>query len=107
MTTAIASVLREAGAAPEDVSLALAANASHLGSINENVEWTSEKNACRLKLIDKAIQQTITSEEARELRQLTEQMRAYCDREEMVPLEGGRRLHRRLLEMGDVEGPPS
>ena len=63
--------------------------------------WSSQKNARRLALIDKKIQQTITPKEAIELLRLTKQMRVHCDSEEMVPLEGARRLHRRLLDMDE------
>jgi hypothetical protein len=69
--------------------------------------WTREKNVRRLSLIDKQIQRTISPQEAIELLWLTQQMRADCDREEMVPLKGARELHRRLLDMADSKGASS
>ncbi len=58
--------------------------------------WSAADNSRRMKLIDKSLQHQITAAESLELAQLTAKMRAIADREEMVPLEGARRLHRLL-----------
>jgi len=102
MMLAIERVFDESGADRESIVRLWQESARRLLRIDEDTEWSGEKSARRLKLIDKRIQQTITEEEAIELRRLTEQMRASCDHEGTVPLEGARELHRRLLDTDDV-----
>lgn len=102
MILAIERVFHESGADRESIVRLWQENARRFMHVDEDTAWSGEKNARRLNLIDKRIQQTITEEESLELRWLTEQMRACCDHEETVPLEGARELHRRLLDIDDV-----
>ena len=101
MMIAVGRVLDESGATPESIARLWEEIADRLLPVDADAAWNREKNARRLKLIDRKIQQTITPKEAIELTRLTKQMRVHCDREEMVPLEGARRLHRRLLDMDE------
>ena len=107
MLLAIERVFDESGADPESIVRLWQESANRLLYVDEDTAWSSEKNARRLKLIDNRIQQTITEEEAIELRRLTEQMRVNCDHEGTVPLEGARQLHRRLLDIDDLKRTPS
>ena len=107
MLTAVVNVLGESGAKPEEIAQLLEECIRPLSLVKGDDEWTSEKNGRRLELIDKFIQQTLSPEEAVELERLTEQMRSRYDTEEMVPLEGARRLHRQLLENDDAEHTPT
>ena len=107
MMTAVVKVLHESGAKSEEITRLLKESVSRRSPIDSSVEWTSERNARRLELIDKWIQQTLSPGEAVELERLTERMRVHCDTEEMVPLEGARRLHRHLLGIDDSERTPS
>lgn len=102
MMIALGRVFDESGATPESITQLWEGIADRLVPNDGDAAWSSQKNARRLKLIDKKIQQTITPKEAIELMQLTKQMRVHCDSEEMVPLEGARQLHRRLLDMDDL-----
>lgn len=52
--------------------------AGRLLPIDGDAAWSREKDARRLQLIDKKIQQTITPKEAIELTRLTKQMRVHC-----------------------------
>ena len=104
---AVMKVFTDSGMNSEDVIRLLGEASTEPLPEPQDFEWSSQKNARRLALIDKKIQQTITSLEAVELQRLTGLMRSYCDREETVPLEGARKLHRRLLGMADSEGPTS
>ena len=106
MVTAVVNVLRETGAKSTEMSSMLDEAASRLLPEHASVEWTDETNARRLELIDKLIQQQLSPDEAIELERLTESMRAHCDTEEAVPLEGARRLHRQLLKIDDSEQAP-
>ncbi len=101
MMVAVGRVFEESGATPESIARLWEEIADRLLPVDADAAWNREKNARRLKLIDKRIQQMITPKEAIELTRLTKQMRIHCDREEMVPLEGARRLHRRLLDMDE------
>jgi hypothetical protein len=101
MMIAVGRVFDESGATPERIAQLWEAAADCLLSIDADAAWNREKNARRLNLIDKKIQQTITPKEAIELARLTAQMRVHCDSEKMVPLEGARQLHRRLLDMDE------
>lgn len=104
MMIAVIKVIGESGASPEEIAYLLKEGSSRLFPAHRDIVWTSDDNARRLLLVDKKIQQTMTREETIELMQLTRQLRVYCDREEMTPLEGAKRLHRRLLDSGDSEG---
>ena len=101
MMIAVGRVFDESGATPESITRLWEEIADRLLPVDADPTWNREKNAQRLKLIDKKIQQTLAPEEAIELTRLTKQMRAHCDTEEMVPLEGARQLHRRLLDMDE------
>jgi hypothetical protein len=101
MMTAVGDAFDVSRTAPDNVPQVCEEIEARLLPEDEGTPWDREKNARRLNLIDKKIQQTITPGEAIELTRLTRQMRLHCDREEMVPLEGARELHRRLLDMGD------
>lgn len=107
MMTAVVKVLGESGAKPQEIARLVEETVRRLSPVDRNVEWTSQRNARRMELIDKWIQKTLTLDEAAELEQLTECMRTHCDTEEMVPLEGARRLHRRLLGIDDSEPTPN
>jgi len=68
-------------------------------------EWNSELNRRRFELIDKEIQETLTLAEKIELAGLTRIMREKIESETNLPFEGGKALHRRLLQM-DVRDKP-
>jgi len=102
MMLAIAEVCGASGASPEAISLLVEKLTDQISRVEPDPNWTNEKNARRLALIDKLIQQEITPLESTELNRLTEQMRAAFDQEKLLPLEGARRLHRQLLDL-----PPS
>jgi hypothetical protein len=107
MMSAVITVLGESGAKPEETARLLKETMSRFLSTDRNVEWTSERNARRIELIDKLIQANLSIEEAAELDRLTGNMRAQYDIEEMIPLEGARRLHRRLLDIDGSESTPN
>jgi PAS domain S-box-containing protein len=69
-------------------------------------EWSEAKNARRCELIDRKIQNTISTREATELDELQEALRAYLDRVAPLPMEGPKKLHAELvhLEKGGVKG---
>lgn len=104
MMIAVVKVIGESGANPEEIAYLLKEGSSRLFPVRGDIAWTTENNARRLSLVDKKLQQTITREETIELMQLTRQLRVSCDQEEMTPLAGAKRLHRRLLDMGNSEG---
>lgn len=60
--------------------------------------WNEAKNARRLELIDKEIQNTIRPTERRELELLTCEMRAHRRCVAPIPLERATKLHQQLLE---------
>jgi hypothetical protein len=62
-------------------------------------EWSEAKNARRCELIDRKIQDTISAEEASELEELQEALRAYIDRVAPLPMEGARKLHAELMRL--------
>jgi len=104
MMIAVGKVFDESGTTTENTTRLWEEIVGRLLPVDEEAPWSCEKNAQRMMLIDKKIQRSITPEEAIELTRLTQQMRVHCDREEMVPLEGARELHRRLLDMDGVKG---
>ena len=65
---------------------------------DDSSEWSEEKNARRCELIDKEIDGDIGEDERRELETLQRQALEHLDRVAPWPVEGGRRLHQRLLE---------
>lgn len=101
MVIAVGRVFDESGATPESIARLWEEVADRLLPVDADPTWSREKNAQRLKLIDKKIQRTLTPEEAVELTRLTKQMRVCCDTEEAIPLEGARQLHRQLLDMDE------
>lgn len=98
MVCALNSVFAESGIPPEQVRVLLADWVSRLSTPASHGEWSEAKNARRLELIDKSIQGQLSQAEAAELDQLTACLRATFDTEEMVPLEGAKQLHQRLLD---------
>lgn len=62
-------------------------------------EWNADLNQRRFELIDKEIQETISTEESIELAGLTKLMRDQLDNEQNLPLKGAKELHRKLLEI--------
>jgi hypothetical protein len=107
MMIAFGRVFNESGASIEETMRLWEEVAGRLSTFDNDAIWSPEKNDRRLLLIDNKIQGTMTPEEAFELMQLTHQMRMYCDREDMVPLEGARAIHRRLLDMDPSKGTSS
>jgi hypothetical protein len=105
MASAILVALDKLGLDPAGATLLFKQIAHQFVRVGADHAWTGEKFARRLELIDKRIQQTLSPEEAIELDFLTELMRATCDTELTVPLEGARRLHRQLLGIDDSERP--
>jgi hypothetical protein len=59
--------------------------------------WSEAKNARRCELIDRKIQDKLSTEESAELHDLQEAFRAYLDRVAPIPMEGARELHAKLL----------
>ena len=103
MLRAVVATLVESGADPDEISRLLQQGVPLDHDVDKNAGWTSECNARRVTLIDKMIQQTLSAEEAVELDRLTARLRLHVDKEELVPIEGARRLHRRLLETDNPE----
>jgi PAS domain S-box-containing protein len=62
-----------------------------------DLEWSEAKNARRCDLIDRKIQNTISTEESAELDDLQESLRAYLDRVAPLPMEGAKELHAKLI----------
>jgi PAS domain S-box-containing protein len=77
------------------------AHLEHAGPVTHNwngdPEWSDAKNARRCELIDRKIQNTISTEESAELEQLQEALRAYLDRAAPLPMEGAKKLHAELV----------
>jgi PAS domain S-box-containing protein len=67
-------------------------------------EWSEAKNARRCELIDRKIQNTISTEEAAELKDLQEALRAYLDRVAPLPMEGAIKLHAELMRREEKGG---
>jgi PAS domain S-box-containing protein len=62
-------------------------------------EWSEAKNARRCELIDRKIQNTLSTREAAELDKLQEALRAYIDRVAPLPMEGPQKLHAELVRL--------
>jgi hypothetical protein len=97
MLLSFVETLRDSGAAPAELMQLMTAAIDRLSPQDRRENWTSHKNARRVELIDKQIQHGLSYDEVIELARLTTLMRAQFDQEEFVPLEGVRRLHRRLV----------
>jgi hypothetical protein len=69
---------------------------------NDESSWTKEKNSRRCFLIDREIDGTLTSDEARELAVLQRQMLQHLERVAPLPLEATRRLYEELLAKSDT-----
>ena len=63
---------------------------------NLKSEWTGEMNDRRCDLIDKAIDETITSEEAQELKGLEERLNGYMKQRGLLLVDEARALHNSL-----------
>jgi hypothetical protein len=103
LATAFAAALDWEGGNPEEIKRALKEPVDAVLGADANEKWTSDKNARRLELIDKWIQQKLSPDESIELDHLTALLRSVFDTEEMVPLAGARRLHRQLLGIDKPE----
>jgi hypothetical protein len=64
---------------------------------SDDPEWSEVKNARRCDLIDRKIQNTISTKEAAELDDLQDALRAYLDRVAPLPMEGAKKLHAELM----------
>lgn len=106
MMRAVEATLVESGAHPTEIRKLFQDRILGDQDVEENVGWPSESNARRVELIDKSIQQSLSAAEAIELDRLTARLRLHVDREELVPLQGARQLHRRLLERKNPATPP-
>ncbi|QDV51784.1 hypothetical protein [Gimesia fumaroli] len=65
----------------------------------QSTEWNAKLNQRRFELIDKEIQEKISTAESIELAGLTNLMRKHVDSEENLPMKGAKELHRKLLEL--------
>lgn len=73
---------------------------------SKSPKWTAELNKRRFELIDGDIQETLTVEERLELVGLTNLMREHVDSENNLPIEGAKKLHRYLTDLGsEATGP--
>ena len=101
MLQAVLTTLLEAGSDPNELSQLLHETPPVNLDLDDAAGWTNESNLRRIALIDKMIQQTLSAKEAVELDRLTARLRLQVDGEDLVPIAGARRLHKRLLEMKD------
>jgi hypothetical protein len=69
--------------------------------------WTEAKNKRRCELIDKEIDDRLTSEETIELETLERQIDRHLRTVAPLPLEDARRLHRELLAKAEAARKPS
>lgn len=106
MIRAFESTLAESGADPAQIRSLIRESLSLDQNVERNTGWTSDLSARRIQLIDKMIQRSLTAAEAVALSQLTAWLRLHVDNEELVPLEGARQLHKRLLESSETGGLP-
>ena len=107
MVSAFVATMRDAGADPKEIAQLLAKSIGELSSPRPPGRWTEKESARRLELIDKQIQQSLSVDEMIELARLTSLLRASCDTEENVPLEGAKRLHRQLLGKNPRDRAPN
>lgn len=106
MIRAFGAALIESGADPSELGRLIQDIVPRDQLAEKSVGWTSELNARRIELIDKMIQQSLSEAEAAEFGQLTARLRLHVDNEELVPLQGARQLHRRLLEHNNRGAQP-
>jgi hypothetical protein len=99
MLRAVLATLLEAGSDLDEISQLLHETPPVNHGPDDAAGWTDECNIRRIALIDKMLQQTLSAKEAVELDRLTARLRLHADSEDLVPIEGARRLHKRLLEM--------
>jgi PAS domain S-box-containing protein len=64
---------------------------------SSDLEWSDARNARRCELIDRKIQDTISTDEAAELEDLQEALRAHLDEVAPLPMEGAKKLHAELI----------
>jgi hypothetical protein len=103
MIAAIAVALDWEKTSPQEIQRAIQEPLDQGLGLDPQEKWSSDKSARRLELIDKWIQQKLSSDESIELDHLTALLRSAFDTEEMVPLAGARRLHRQLLGIDEPE----
>lgn len=106
MIRAFGATIVESGADPDEIQDLIQDSLSLEQGPQESAGWTSELNARRIELIDKLIQQSLSATEAAELGRLTARLRPYVDNEDLVPLQGARQIHRRLLEATNPVAQP-
>lgn len=68
-------------------------------SLDDNDEWSDEKNARRFALIDKEIDGTLTPAESAELHNLQAEIDAFLRRVAPLPITETRKLHARLVKL--------
>ncbi len=96
---AVKLTLLESGMDGEEARNLLGRIAVEETSTGTQLEWNAELNKRRFELIDGDIQGALNPAEQIELAGLTHLMRKHVDSEDNLPLEGARKLHRRLTEM--------
>ncbi|MEZ6138137.1 MAG: hypothetical protein R3C53_24905 [Pirellulaceae bacterium] len=97
MTLAFVTTLADSGASKDELVQLLKSQSRRLVPV-ETGPWTNERNRRRVELIDKSIESKLLPAEELELAQLTEQLRAKYDTEELVPLAGIRALREKLID---------
>jgi hypothetical protein len=95
-------VLLDSGLDEEQIMAIFGHSVSNEGKERSGVQWTAELNQRRFELIDLAIQRTLSVPEELELASLTHIMREQVDSEANLPFEAARKLHRYLIENGDM-----
>jgi len=98
MVIAFLRTLIESGISPQEVERLYLFQAAAMEQ-NALEPWSEVKNSRRIELIDKSLQDQITSEESKELAQLTNQLREAVDNEQLVPMERAMQLHKSLLDL--------
>ncbi len=97
MTLAFVTTLADSGASKDELIQLLQSQARRLVPV-ETGPWTNKKNRRRVELIDKSIETKLGPSEQIELAELTQQLRAEYDTEELVPLAGIRGLRDKLID---------
>jgi hypothetical protein len=93
-------ILRDSGLADEQIVGLLSRVALENADANEKLQWNAELNRRRFELIDRDVQGRLGRAEQLELAGLTQLMREHVDSEENLPMEGAKKLHRRLSGRG-------
>ena len=96
---AVKLTLLDSGMDDEEIRNLLGRIAVEETATGTQLEWNAELNKRRFELIDGDIQGTLNPAEQIELAGLTHLMREYVDSEDNLPIEGAKKLHRRLTEM--------